>query len=104
MYQISEDDIPLLAEFRNVTPRKPNLKLNRLTHRLKIESAFGKYVIATTIPGKQWAVVRTGSKRGDPLEYFSPKRYDKLIDAQCAVLRLRWEKHTTIPWPSELDW
>lgn len=103
IYKITEADLALLPRFREVTPRKPDLYLARLLHRLKCEGGFGKIVIAPTGPG-EWALCRTGPTRGAPIEFIDERRFTRLIDAQCAVLRKRWEKHTDIPWPAELDW
>jgi hypothetical protein len=42
-------------------------------------------------------------RRGDPVLFHDDRRFHRLADAQWALLRLRWEKHSGLPWPTELD-
>lgn len=103
MYQITERDIPLLREYRDVPSREHSLPLHRLLTRLRTEGLEGKTFILTVQPGKEWAIGQLGKRRGDPITFHDERRFDSFKAAQWALLRLRWEKHAGIPWPEDLD-
>lgn len=102
MYRVQASDAALLKEFRDIPAQQRSLELNRLLNRLRMESVFGKHMIVATLPGKEWAIGKTGQKRGTPIQ-LGAARYISLKDAQWALLRIRWETHSGQPWPVELD-
>lgn len=101
MYEVQASDAALLREFRDTLAQQRSLELLRLLNRLRMESVFGKHVIIATTPGKEWAIGKTGQKRGAPIQV-GAARYTSLKDAQWALLRIRWETHSGQPWPVEL--
>jgi len=102
MYEIQPEDAELLKYFRTTTTKNRPLKLNRLLNRLRMGPLAGKQVIVCTKPYSEYAIGTMGQARGDKVE-LGPERYDKLADAQWALLKLRWARHTSHPWPADLD-
>ena len=103
MYTISDDDAALLAEYRRVPKRQHSLELQRLLNRLRMEPMAGKIVICVREPYKSWYLARMGAKRGDPVRPLDNRLFTKLADADWALLKLRWEKHSGQPFPATLD-
>lgn len=103
MYVFSPDDVRLLREYRDVPSRHHSLDLQRLLTRLRTEPLQGKQFILVTKPGKEWAIGQLGQRRGDPVTIVENRRYTSFKAVQMALLKLRWLKHSGLPWPAELD-
>lgn len=103
MYSPTPDDVRLLREYRTTPSRSYSLDLHRLLTRLRTEGTSGKLCILVVEPGREWAIGQLGTKRGDPVLLRDERRFHRLADAQWALLRLRWEKHSGMPWPADLD-
>lgn len=103
MYTPTAADVRLLREYRTTHPRRFSLDLHRLLTRLRTEGTAGKLCILVVAPGREWAIGRLGERRGDPVTFLNEQRFASLAAAQWALLRLRWEKHSGLPWPAELD-
>ncbi|MEX0807881.1 MAG: hypothetical protein WD044_04050 [Dongiaceae bacterium] len=103
MYRITEADAALLAEYRRVPKKHHSLELRRLLNRLRIEPIEGKIVICVHEPHRSWYLARMGEKRGEPVQPFDNHLFTKLADAEWALLKLRWEKHSGLPLPAEFD-
>lgn len=102
MYEIQPEDAELLKHFRTTTTKNRPLKLNRLLNRLRMGPLAGKQVIVCTKPFAEYAIGMMGQSRGDPV-VLDAKRYEKLADAQWALLKLRWNEISPYPWPADLD-
>ena len=103
MYRISDDDAALLAEYRRVPKKQHSLELRRLLNRLRIEPMAGKIVICVREPYKSWYLARLGENRGDPVKPIDNRLFTKLADAEWALLKLRWEKHSGQKFPAALE-
>jgi hypothetical protein len=103
MYRITEADTPLLAEYRRVPKKHHSLELRRLLNRLRIEPMAGKIVICVHEPHRSWYLARIGKKRGDPATPLDNRLFTSLAEAEWALLKLRWEKHSGLPFPAGLD-
>ena len=103
MYTPTPADVRLLSEYRTTPSRSYSLDLQRLLSRLRTEETSGKLCILVLVPGREWAIGQLGVRRGDPVLFHDDRRFHRLADAQWALLRLRWEKHSGLPWPTELD-
>jgi hypothetical protein len=103
MYRISDDDAALLAEFRRVPKKQHSLALHRLLNRLRIEPMAGKIVICVREPHRSWYLARMGEKRGDPVRPLDNRLFTSLAEAEWALLKLRWEKHSGRPFPATLE-
>lgn len=102
MYTPTAADLRLLREYQAAHPRRFSLDLHRLLTRLRTEPTAGKLCILVVSPGREWAIGRLGERRGDPVLLHDDRRFATLAAAQWALLRLRWEKHSGLPWPAEL--
>ena len=103
MYMPTPEDVSLLREYRSTSPRIYSLELHRLLTRLRTEETAGKLCIIIVVPGREWAIGQLGARRGDPVSIHEGRRFHRLADAQWRLLRLRWEKHSGLPWPAQLD-
>ncbi len=103
MYRIADDDAALLAEYRRVPKKRHSLELRRLLNRLRMEPMAGKIVICVREPYKSWYLARMGEKRGDPVRPLDNRLFGKLADAEWALLKLRWEKHSGRSLPAGLE-
>jgi len=103
MYQITDADAGLLAEYRRVPKKHHSLELRRLLNRLRIEPMAGKIVICVHEPHKSWYLARMGAARGEPVRPLDNRIFTALADAEWALLKLRWEKHSGRPFPPGLD-
>ena len=103
MYRFSATDARLLAEYRNVTAKQRSLELQRLLIRLRSEGTAHKLCILTLKPRTEWAIGQLGAMRGDPIRIYDDRRFATYRDAEWALLKLRWLKHSGLPWPQELD-
>lgn len=103
MYAITERDVALLREYREVPARRHSLDLQRLLTRLRTEGLAGKVFVLTVRPGQEWALGQLGARRGDPVTFHDDRRFAAYAEASWALLRLRWERHAGRPWPVELD-
>jgi hypothetical protein len=103
MYRITEGDAALLAEYRRVPKKHHSLELRRLLNRLRIEPMAGKIVICVREPYRSWYLARMGEKRGDPVRPLDNRLFTTLADAEWALLKLRWERHSGRPFPAALD-
>lgn len=103
MYRITEADAALLAEYRRVPKKHHSLELRRLLNRLRIEPMAGKIVICVHEPHRSWYLVRMGETRGESVQPFDNRLFATLADAEWALLKLRWEKHSGLPFPAGLD-
>jgi hypothetical protein len=52
--------------------------------------------------GKEWAIGQLGATRGAPIRIYDERRFVNYKDAEWALLKLRWVKHSGLPWPKEL--
>jgi hypothetical protein len=103
MYQITDADAALLAEYRRTPKKHHSLALRRLLNRLRIEPMQGKIVICVHEAPKSWYLARMGERRGDPVRPYDNRVFENLADAEWALLKLRWEKHSGRPFPASLD-
>jgi hypothetical protein len=102
MYSFSDRDVDLLREYREVPSRKRSLDLQRLLTRLRSEGIENKLAILTLQMGKEWAIGQLGATRGAPIRIYDERRFVNYKDAEWALLKLRWVKHSGLPWPKEL--
>jgi hypothetical protein len=103
MYRITESDAALLAEYRRVPKKQHSLELRRLLNRLRIEPMAGKIVICVREPHKSWYLATMGNRRGEPVRPLGNRLFTNLADAEWALLKLRWEKHSGMPFPAALE-
>ncbi len=102
MYRFSTDDYALLREYRDKPSRQHSLDLQRLLTRLRTEGLVGKQFILVTKPGREWAIAQLGARRGDPVTFADERRFTAFKDAQMALLKLRWLKHSNLSWPTDI--
>lgn len=102
MYRFSADDTRLLQEYRTVPSRQRSLDLQRLLARLRTEGTAGKLCILALSPPGTWAIGQLGEHRGDPVRIYDDRRFAAYRDAEWALLKLRWLKHSGLPWPLEI--
>ena|SRR5690606_17724351 len=103
MYQITDADTALLEEYRRVPKKHHSLELRRLLNRLRMEPMAGKIAIIVREPYKSWYLGILGEKRGDPVRPYDNRIFTSLPEAEWALLKLRWEKHSGRPFPAGLD-
>lgn len=103
MHAITSADIRLLKEYRDApSSRHHSLDLKRLLTLLRVEPTALKVFIYVVEPGRDYALGQLGAKRGDPIAVF-PERYPTFRQAEWALLKSRWLKHSGLDWPAELD-
>jgi N,N-dimethylformamidase len=94
MYQIDPTRTDLIAEYE-ANPAGPHSReLTLLLNRLRLGPLEQRYVPVCTRPGREWAVARMPTKRGQPLAFIEGAVFDNPEDAARRVFRLRLEAAT----------
>lgn len=84
----------LIEAFRT-NPNGPHgPELQRLVNRLRHEPMKDKYVVVCTKPHAEWVLAQLPGARGTPIRMFEDQVFTNLDDAEWAIFKLRWEKHT----------
>ncbi len=94
MYQIDPKRTDLIAEY-DANPGGPHSgELALLLNRLRLGPLEQRYVPVCTRPGREWAVAKMPTERGQPLSFVEGAVFDNADDAARKVFRLRWQAAT----------
>ena len=94
MYKIDAERRDLVDEFMANPFGHHSPELQRLLNLLRNEPLEGRYILVRSKPGREWVVGRLTGVRGEPVRILRDHAYTTAEDAERAVFRLRWEKHT----------
>ena len=93
-YQITEDDLKYVAEFKADPLGVPGPGLQRLMNLLRGGPKAGKYVLVVREPFRRWVLGRLPAERGQPVEILEDQEFNDLATAEWTVFKLRWKAHT----------
>ena len=93
-YKITESDMDLVEEFDLQPVGLHSPRLQRVLNQLRGESVAGKFVLVTLEPHKKWALAQLPKKKGEPVRILKDQIFKNLDEAERAIFRLRWKKHT----------
>jgi hypothetical protein len=93
VYRVTHNKKHLADEFMANPFGRASPELQRVLMVFRGEPAEGKYVLICTRPHQEWTLAQITGKRGDPPKLLDQK-FTSLEEAERAVFRLRWKKHT----------
>jgi hypothetical protein len=93
MYRINHNKKHLADEFMANPFGRASPELQRVLMVFRGEPVAGKYVLICTKPFEEWALAELTGKRGNPPRLLED-RFTSLEEAERAVFRKRWKKHT----------
>lgn len=94
MYEIDPKNTHLAKEFKTQPYGRHSPELQTLLNLLRREPLKGKFVVFCSKPGKEWMLARLGGIRGEPVRLLEDQVFSTLEEAEWAVFKLRWKKHT----------
>ena len=94
MYTVDPDKRHLAEEFMQdpLGPHSPELQ--RVLMVFRGGPVGGKHVLVCTKPYREWTLAQVTGVRGEAVKLLRDQVFSSLEDAECAVFRLRWKKHT----------
>ncbi len=94
IHKIEHRDRNLAAEFdaRPIGHHSPALQ--RVLNVFRGQLMKDKYVLLCTKPHKKWVLGKLTGERGSPVKIIGSRVFSSIEDAERAVFRLRWKKHT----------
>jgi hypothetical protein len=93
LHRVPHDARHLADEFMADPFGRASPELHRLLLLFRAEPMEGKYVLICTKPFEEWRLAQMG-KPGEPPRLLPDYRFSSLEQAERAVFRLRWKKHT----------
>ena len=90
MYEIDPSRTDLVEEFRRNPGGPHSAELALVVNRLRLGPLGERFIIVCTRRGREWAVGRMPSARGQPVELLAGRVFDDYDDAVREVFRLRW--------------
>lgn len=94
MSRIDPNGKHLVEEFRKHPLGHHSAELQRLLNRLRWEPMKDKYVLVCTKPHREWTLAQLPGVRGQPVKLLKDHVFHSLKEAEWAVFKLRWKKHT----------
>ncbi len=94
MYRVNHNQKHLADEFMANPLARPSPELQRVLIAFRGEPIEGKFVLVCTRPFEEWTLAQLTGKRGEPPKLLPEHRFTSLEDAERAVFRMRWRKHT----------
>lgn len=94
MYEIDPDRLDLIAEY-DANPGGPySHALTMVVNRLRLGPPEERYILICTRRGREWAVGKLPTQRGQEIELVAGAVFDNYDDAARKVFRLRWQAAT----------
>ena len=87
-------DLRLAREFMATPIGHHSPDLQRLLRRFRGEPVKGKYALLTTKPNRAWMLIELSGEKGVPFTPHPEAVFTDLAEAERAVFRLRWKRHT----------
>jgi branched-chain amino acid transport system permease protein len=94
MYQIDTQDLRLAREFKAQPFGHHSPDLQRLLRVMRSEPVAGKYALFCTKPNREWMLVQLTGEKGKPIVLHEDTLFHDRAEAEWAVFKLRWKKHT----------
>jgi len=94
MYRVSHNKKHLADEFMANPFGRASPELQRVLTTFRGEPIAGKFVLVCTKPFEEWTLAQLSGKRGQPTKLLTEHRFTSLEEAERAVFRMRWKKHT----------
>ena len=94
MYTVNHNKKHLAEEFMQdpLGPHSPELQ--RVLMVFRGGPVEGKHVLVCTKPYREWTLAQVTGVRGKPVKMLRDQVFTSLEDAERAVFRMRWKKHT----------
>ena len=87
-------DLRLAREFMATPIGHHSPDLQRLLRTFRGEPVKGKYALLITKPSREWMLIELSGDKGVPFKLHRDQVFTSLADAERAVFRLRWKRHT----------
>ena len=94
MYEIDPGRSDLVEEFHRNPGGPYSAELTLAVNRLRLGPLGERFIIVCTRRGREWAVGKMPTVRGQPVELLEGRVFDDYDDAVREVFRLRWRAVT----------
>ncbi len=94
MITVTADTLRLAREFRRDPYGRHSPDLQRLLRTFRGEPVAGKYALLCTRPNREWMLIELSGEKGKPFVRHPDMVFADLREAEWAVFKLRWKRHT----------
>ncbi|MEQ8349758.1 MAG: hypothetical protein RLO22_14170 [Sneathiellaceae bacterium] len=97
MHRIDPTRLDLAEEYRRQPfgPHSPNLQ--KVLKLLRWDPFDDRIIAVQTARGGTWQLARSTGRKGSPLQMYDGEAFATPAEAQWAIFRARWERHTGQP-------
>ncbi|MBE1206058.1 hypothetical protein [Aminobacter carboxidus] len=93
MYKPSAAERDVALQFRDAPGPTYSMELQRMLDYFRSAMPIeGRYVLACTIPNREWKVCRLTGVRGRATVILDNMRFDNQREAEWEVFKLRWKQ------------
>jgi len=92
-YKMDPSRTDLALEFKRRPYGRHSDELQRVLNLFRSDPLPGNYCVVCTRPHREWALARFRQTSREPVDLLGPT-FGSLAEAEWAVFKLRWQKHT----------
>lgn len=93
MFKVDPSRVDLAHEFKARPYGRHSDELQRILNLFRSDPVAHNYCVVCTKPHEQWALARFRATSREPVDLLGPV-FSSLADAEWAVFKLRWHRHT----------
>jgi N,N-dimethylformamidase len=94
MHKVDASRLDLARQFRDKPFGPHGAELQKLLKLLRWDAIDDRIIAVQPQPGGHWQLARSTGPKGHPIEVFEGPGYATPAEAQWAIFRGRWERHT----------
>lgn len=93
MYKPTDAERNIALQFRGAPDPPHSLELRRMLDYFRTALPVeGHYVLACTVPYREWKICRLTGKRGQAFTILDNRRFEDVRQADWEVFKLRWKQ------------